>query len=595
MRSSDCGSCPSDHWRRADRVTTVIHRCRLVAVAGLLCGAQVVAAFADEPLHVRIDRLIVAPLQGIEPRPTCDDHAFARRLYLDLAGRIPSRDELAEFVADASEDKRPALIERLLGGPDYPRRMQELFHAMLMERRGDQPDWTTFLRTSFAVNRPWNELVGAITHPDADSEQDRGAAFFFTRRLVSEGAMAPVDVPGLTRDFGRLFAGVDLQCAQCHDHLTVEQYKQRDFQGLHAVFTNVVNVNGKPFPAVAEKVMTAKTEFMSVFTQEPMSTGPRVPGGDEIEIAVFDEGQEFAVEPDNKARTTGVPKFSPLKELAQRLTSAENALFCRNIANRLWFVMMGRGLVEPLDLLHDDNPPSHPELLDLLATEFAARQFDVKWLLREMALSETYQRSSTIPAVDALPDISTHAIALEKRLSAEQLFWSTLVALGEVERLRAVEAEKPDDKADDKAEAKAEDKAASPQLWTKTPLEDLVTRHEHLQKLQKSFVDAFANPPQEPEIEFEPSVKAVLFLLNDNRVLQLFERRPGNLIDSLARSTDDAELVDGLFLSILSRPPTDDDRRDVHAYLLSRQDDRDAALGHLAAVLLSSTEFCINH
>src|SRR5262249_30410114 len=125
------------------------------------------------------------------------------------------------------------------------------------------------------------------------------------------------------------------------------------------------------------------------------------------------------------------PKFSPLKVLASQLPRGDNPLFTKNIVNRLWFLMMGRGLVHPLDLQYAGNPPSHPELLDLLAQEFAGHRFDIKWLLRELALTETYQRSSLLPeGVEDLPPES-FLVANEKPLSAEQILRSVLHATGE--------------------------------------------------------------------------------------------------------------------------------------------------------------------
>ncbi len=234
---------------------------------------------------------------------------------------------------------------------------------MLMERRGDNEEWSNFLRAAFEQNKPWHLMARAILNPDADDEELRGAAFFVTQRLVKEGAMAPVDVPGLTRDVGRLLAGVDLQCAQCHDHLTISHYSQQDFQGLHMIFENVQARRDVKFPALEEKLMQTKKEFKSVFEQVTLQTGPVVPGHGEVEIPTFKKGEEFLVPPDRKKRTPGVPKFSPLSELATGLAARENAVFIRNIVNRLWFSMMGRGLVEPLDLQHADNLPTHPELL----------------------------------------------------------------------------------------------------------------------------------------------------------------------------------------------------------------------------------------
>lgn len=545
------------------------HSLWLVAVVCIPLVYSRTAIGGEDVLHRRIDKLVDAKAGETPLAPAADDAEFLRRVYLDLAGRIPTVGEAKKFLDSKANDKRQRLVEQLLDGSDYPRRMQELFHAMLMERRGDNEEWTKFLRAAFRKNMHWDQLARTIIRPDADDEATRGAAYFFTARLVSEGAMAAVDVPGLTRDVGRLLAGVDLACAQCHDHVSIDDYHQVDFQGLHMVFENVQTRRDVKFPAVAEKVMTEQKEFMSVFEQVPKKTSPRVPGGGEISIKTFPKDEEYEIPPDRKKRTAGVPKFSPLKEVAQQLASPDNSLFCRNIVNRLWFVMMGRGLVEPLDLQHSGNPPTHPKLLDLLAAEFAKHQFDMKWLLRELALTECYQRSSVLAASIDPPAWQSYAVANEKRISAEQLFWSTVIATGELDRAR---------------------KAADEDI------EKVVAESEDLSELRKLFVKTFSNAPKEPEVDFEPTVKGALTLMHDQSVLSLLKPRQANLVDRLSKQSDVGSLANGMFLSVLSRYPTEEDVTDVKEYLKDKEGNkRSEALGHLVWALLSSTEFCVNH
>ncbi len=528
-------------------------------------------AKAEEPFPAKIDRLIAAKWGKLKPAERSNDAEFARRIFLDLSGRIPTANETRQFLAETSPDKRERLIDRLLASPEYPRHMQEQFHVLLMERRGDNPEWARFLRSSFETNASWSAMVRAMLHAPLENETQRGAAFFLTARLTKEGAMAEVDVPGLTRDVGRLFAGVDWQCCQCHDHLTIDHYKQKDFQGLHLFFTNIAPRTDLKFPAIGEKLLSEKQDFMSVFDQIALKTGPVVPGRGELEIPAFAKGEEYLEPPDRKKRTPGVPKFSPLAKLAEELPAADNALFRKHSANLMWFVMMGRGLVHPLDLQHPDNPPSHPELLDLLATEWAAKEFDFPWIWRNLARTETYQRTSTLPGGESAPPAESFAVMQEKPLTAETLFWSILTATGEAERYQSQE----------KYRGKA--------------LEQIAAEVKELKGLKELFIKTFANPPREPEYEFAPTVKAALFVLNDKRVLKLFERREGNLIDRLAKLSDENQIAEELFLSVLSREPTSTDRETVIAYLKQNPDRRDIAIGHLAWALMASTEFCVNH
>jgi hypothetical protein len=553
-----------------------------VALAALIWGNLSPIARADDPLHARIDALVAARLTG-PAAAMADDSEFLRRVWLDLAGRVPPAAEARAFLADPAPDKRARLIDRLLDGPDYPRRMREQFHVMLMERQGDHPEWQRYLLEAFANNRPWDQMARDLLCPDAEDTQARGAAFFFTKRLENYG-QNPIDLPGLTRDVGRLFLGVDVQCAQCHDHLFIDDYKQADFQGLFAFVGHTFIRGDKPFPAIGEKPVTKKIDFMSVFLKEPRATGPRLPGGGEVEIPVFAPGEEFAVAPDPSKGFPGVPKFSPLNILAQETARPDNHPFARNIVNRLWSVMLGRGLVHPLDQHHTGNPASHPELLELLAAEFVAHGFDIKWLLREVAMSQTYQRSSLLP--DGVQDapLTEYRVALERPLSAEQLFASVMGATGEADLAVA----------DFDAQKRAED----PKFF------DIVQTDPHLlmdaldarlAPLKERFLAAYANPPKEPEGELAPSVKAALFLLNDGVVLGWLNPRPGNLVDRLGQLSDPEQTAEELYLAVLTRFPTPEERAEVAAFLSAHADQRPKALGQLAWALLASTEFCVNH
>ncbi len=329
-------------------------------VCGLMATVMIMPVLnADERLlPVRIDELVAARFAGQQPAPLADDAEFIRRIWLDLAGRIPTSDETRHFLDDNDPGKRSQMIEHLLAAPTYAQRMQELFHVVLMERRGDHEKWKQYLHNAFELNKPWDQMVREVLNPDPQDENRDGAAFFYAKRIEANG-QNPIDHPGLTRDVGRLFLGADLQCAQCHDHLFIDDYKQRDFQGLYSVYLNLAVKSGLDVPAVTEKPMKKKLEFISVFDPTQNETGPRVPFGSEIPIP---------------EQVKDAAPVSVLALLASELPTAQNALFSRNIANRLWFVMMGRGLVHPLDLHHSDNPPSHPELLDLLASEFVAHR-----------------------------------------------------------------------------------------------------------------------------------------------------------------------------------------------------------------------------
>ena len=318
-------------------------------------------------LHTAIDRLVEDSADGIFAPPATDQE-FLRRLFLDLTGEIPAPSDVTEFGANSAANKRTVMIDRLLQDDRYPRRMAELFNVMLMERRGTDPAWKRFLVDSFKTNRHWDSMVKTIIEPDLTNENEQGAGYFLTKRLEKYG-QNPTDYPGLASDIGRLFMGVDLACAQCHDHLFVDDYSQADFQGLYAFVNNTFIRSDTEFPAIGQKVMKKPLEFQSVFEEEMFTTGPRIPGGTELEVPEYDSEHEFSVAPDPQSKAPGVPAFNPLHYLATTLPTASNPRFQSNFVNRIWASMMGNGLVWPLDLHHSDNPATHPELLSLLASE----------------------------------------------------------------------------------------------------------------------------------------------------------------------------------------------------------------------------------
>jgi hypothetical protein len=238
------------------------------------------------------------------------------------------------------------------------------------------------------------------------------------------------------------------------------------------------------------------------------------------------------------------------------MTGPDNPYFARAAVNRLWALMLGRGIVNPVDLDHTANPPSHPQLLDLLAREFARHRYDVKWLLREIALSETYQRSSELPAGVSEPPEEKYLVGLLKPLSAEQLAQAMSQATGNLGK-------------DDAMKASA---AAG---------------------VMPTFRNLFGGQPGQPDIGATTNLDQTLFLKFSSAVRGMIEPKPGNLADRLARTNDANALADELFLSVYSRRPTPEEARDVADTL--RSADRTAAINELVWALLASAEFRFNH
>ncbi|MFO1486278.1 MAG: DUF1549 domain-containing protein [Verrucomicrobiaceae bacterium] len=515
---------------------------RMLAAAVVIFSAC--HGLAAEGLTAKIDALLPAKAAA------ADDATFLRRVWLDFDGGIPSAEQARAFWADKAKDKREKLIERLMAAPQFATCMADAFHVMLMERRGDNDAWKTWLTECFKANKPWDGMVREMLAPDFLDEKQRGAGYFITRRLEKVGQQ-DTDYPGLTRDVGRMFMGIDLQCCQCHRHLTVDDYKQIDFNGLFSVYQNLKLQTADEkhkTPWVSEGLIAAKYEFVSVLTDKKAQTAPRIPFGDEVMIPEAKGDEGWLVKPDRKTKELGQPKFSPLREIAARLPAQENALFAKNIANRVWWLLTGKGIVEPLDLHHSDNPPTHPKLLDLLGSELSAHHFDLRWLIRQIALTKHYQRAE----------------ATQRHLIAEQQLRAFLIATGEKERLEKT---------------------------TKPDVKDDATKYS-VADFQKAFAAALANPAKEPELAANPSLRSALFLRNSDHVQWALKPRTGNLIERLAKLPDPSE---ELYLTILTRLPDTDEKDQLNDWLAKHGSNKAQALGDYVWALISSTEFFVNH
>jgi hypothetical protein len=553
----------------------------------LLAGALVPPTSAAEeplPLHAQIDQFIDQRLAELKITPAArsSDAEFVRRVFLDLNGVIPTADEARTFIEDSSPDKRSRLIEDLLARPDYALHMARVFDVMFTERRVptiksyDVPatEWRQYLAESFAENKPWDQLVRELLGSDGVDAKPTAAVKFY---LVRD-----VEPHQLTRDVGRLFLGVDLQCAQCHDDPRFGEYLQADYFGIHAFVQRLKLFPLTPRGAAVAELAEGKSTFTSVFTAKSGETNPRLPGGEMLADPTIDKGMEYVVRPAPKQR--GVPTYSRRLKLAQELPQTRTRGFARNLANRLWALMFGRGLVHPLDLHHAGNPASHPELLDRLEAWVVEHHFDIKAVLQEMALSQAYQRSSVLPeGVEKLPEDS-FAVTLLRGLTAEQLQWSWLQATGRIEAHYA------------KLEAAA--KKQPVKTTESTPAWRIrQTGNEALERQTASLLETFAGLAGSTDGSFQPTVDQALYLRNSVKLLPLLKDEPGTLLAKWAEMADAGAVADEVYLAVLARQPTAEEAALVAELIADKNTpaQRREPLQALQWGLLLSAEFRLNH
>lgn len=361
-------------------------------------AGQVAATLVDHPFagpgnraafapHNFIDELVLARLKRLHvpPSPLADDATFLRRTSLDLAGRLPTPEEIQTFLAQPeSTAKRRQAIDRLLKSEEFTDLWTMRFaDLLLMSGRRDSEAGTTayhrWLRDQVARNRPWNEIVRALVTA-AGSVAEVGPANFLS--LAND----PRD---LAEHVGTMFLGTQIGCARCHAHPS-DRWTQGDYHQFAAYFAKVTRDGGT------------------------------VRDGERGEVEHPRTGRPLAPKPLGSTATQGDKARSRRVELADWLVAPNNALFAKSFVNRVWKHLLGRGLVEPVDDLRLTNPASNPALLDALAAHFVARGFDLRDLVRTITQARTYQLvSQAVPGNER--DDRFHSHALLRTPSAQVL------------------------------------------------------------------------------------------------------------------------------------------------------------------------------
>jgi hypothetical protein len=383
-------------------------------VRGTLLVALMIVArtMAQEALSARIDRLVDAALTMPTAGPANDDE-FLRRVTLDLTGVIPTPEAIRGFRADTDPDKRGRLIDRLLASPEHHRWFATWLDHTFHERRPDKviprADWEAWLFEAARTNRPLHHLLADLVESDGVDPARRTAAKFLLDR--------DADTALVVRDVGRMFFGRDIQCAQCHDHVNVDDYYQEEFHSLAAFFsrTQLFNDEKAKQLQLGEKA-EGEVEFHSVF--EPATrrvAAPKPPFEGPTPQPAVKPGEEYRVKPADKVRP--VPAVSRRALLAARLRAGDNPQLARNLSNRLWAMLFGRGLVHPLDLHHADNPPTHPEVLDLISETLKSSGYNARALLAQLARTRAYQRGGELPSAWTGFDPKAELVAAEKSLA----------------------------------------------------------------------------------------------------------------------------------------------------------------------------------
>jgi hypothetical protein len=478
--------------------------------------------------------------EGLKPAPPCDDASFLRRVHLDILGVIPPLDLVERFLSDRRPDRRARLVEDLLANERYAKNWAAIWESLLIGYdygvKNDTGDsLLEWLRTEvFARHLPLDEMFRRLVSASGIPQKEGPAVFPWT--FLRKGGTTELSVR-----ISRVFLGAQIQCAQCHDH-PWDRWTQEDFQGINAFFIRLRQRKVKP--------------------DDPKDR----------EILLFEAPQGEAFLGDGKQRRAIPPRFldgsTPDKDEPRRAAFArlagrpDNLRFSRALVNRMWAHFFGRGLVHPVEEMNERNRPSHPELLDALAREFAAKGFDPRWLIRTICSSRAYQLSSARPrgitpmAERFLPYAPTRA------MSPDELFDSIVEATGSEGRLRAA---------------------------AKGRTLEAVRRD-----ILRQFRFTFGDDENTDVLDFQGTIPQALLMMNGDLVQRGLVERDQRLDLVLRTETDPGRRLDLLFKSALARPPTGRERQRYLDHVTRKFGER-GAYEDVLWTLLNSSEFLFSH
>jgi hypothetical protein len=513
-------------------------------------------AWHDMPEANFIDRYAFAKLRALRIRPSglAPDAVFLRRVTLDTLGVLPTADEARAYLADSDPAKGRRLIDRLLDRPEFADfwalKWSDLLRneEKVLDRKGVTVfhDW---IRQAIADGKSLNEFARELIAARGSTYAEPPANFYRALRDPSVRAEAVAQV----------FLGVRLQCARCHNH-PFDRWTQDDYYGLAAFFPRVQyrvienrrrdNLDTHEFDG--EQVVWLAREGEVTHPGTGATVRPRLPGSPE----------RVAVDGDR------------LQALADWVARPDNPFFARAQVNRVWYHLMGRGLVEPNDDFRASNPPVNGPLLDALAADFVAHRFDLRHLVRTILNSRTYQLSA-VPNDTNREDESNFSHALVRGLQAEQL----LDALSQVTGVPVRFSGYP-----------AGTRAGE------LPGARLTRPRDQAAAAGERFLRAFGKPERALSCECERSEDTTLgqaFQMVSGELLQRMLSEPDNRLGRLLKSSHtDRAIIEELYLAALCRSPTAKER-DAAEALLTRAKDRRAALEDLAWGLLNAKEFLL--
>lgn len=504
----------------------------LAALAAALLGAPALAQEAGprpfEKVLGDLDSRVAEIWKEAKVKPArrLDDAGFFRRLSLDLAGRIPSEDVARGLTKRRKGASRAELVDAVIHSRDYARFMAVRWANLLvgrsvLARSGARPPLVRWLETEIAGNVAWDEIVQELLTAEGAVTENGATQYLLAYRNKPEE---------LAGNAMRVFQAQQVQCAQCHDHPYKDNWKQKDFWAVTAFFARI----GVKREGMVDTVLEREEGEVRI----PGVPGKRGP----IVAPRFVTGE--SIDPGEGAFRRD--------EVARILTGKRNPYFVRATVNRIWSFMFGEGFTDPNDLAEPDHAP----VLELLEEDFRQSGYDLRRLVRLIALSEAYSLSASGPLKTKIAQEKALARARLRPLNLEQLWSSTLDATGVEE------------------------------AWSKMPAEQ---RRNQRNNLRRRFYSVFLRH-EDAALE-EYSLGQALWLLNGPMTNALLPPQ-GPLMRRLQGLDRVQDQIAALYFRVLGRHPSKAELRALSKG--ATRGDRVAFLQDLAWGLLNSSEFLFN-
>lgn len=494
-----------------------------------------------------IDQAVFSKLRkmNVRPAPVSTDREFVRRVYLDTVGLLPTQSQLQAFLEDSRNGKRELLVDHLLGRPAHAShwtvKFEDWFRNSQIHSQGRSmgvfKDW---VRDWLEADRPYDEFVHRLITSTGDTMLNPAANFWHP---ATDFMLKEFSVAKATPTVSRLFLGVRMECAECHNH-PLENFTQDDFYGLAAFFARLRVKHG--YGEYRRTWYLADSgEVEHPVTGKPVA--PKLLGGAEPRI------------PEGADRRT---------VLAEWIVSPDNPYFARATVNRVWHQYFGTGIVEPYDDFRSTNRPSNPDLLDRLARYFADNGFRLRPLHRLILTSRTYQLSSRSGSPGPLDDV-LFARYMPRKLEAEVL----LDALGQVTGL--------------------------PHEFEGYP-KGTLAKDIYVPDGPDDFLVTFGLPRRDilRDRVTSPTLGQALHLMNGRAVREKVEAEHNILGRLLAQGLTDEQIASHLFERAYARLPTPPDLERVEGFLESERmagRDRRRAFENVLWAVVNSKEFQLNH